>query len=113
MADAQEIQIFLTDAMRTPIDQVDGSSKLCQKKKVKSFYDSQGDEVSSETEIEMISKMDAVKTLINLKGLNAPVKVDHRHAIGVMVVPMAASVDDWATQAAQSQAALMDNMIDV
>jgi hypothetical protein len=112
IADAVEIQKFLTDAMRTPIDQIDGSSKLCQRKKVKSFYDNNGDEVSQEVDIEMVSKMDAVKALISIKGMNAPVKIDHRHAVGVMVVPMASSVDEWASEALKSQTALMENAID-
>ncbi len=59
--------------------------------------------------------MDALKTLIRMKGLDAPIKVDVNHSgsVGVMVVPMAANVDDWEALAQSSQKALMEDATDI
>ncbi len=113
IADAFEIQRFLTDAIRTPIGAIDESSHLCQKKKVKKHYDRFGEELGESFELEMVSKMDAVKTLINMKGYNAPIKIDHTHKVGVMIVPMSNSVDDWEKSAADAQAKLVEETINV
>ena len=112
VADALEIKMFLTEAIRTPIDQIDGSHKLCQKKKSTIKYNRDGDPISEIEEIEMVSKMDAAKTLIRMNGWDAPIKIDHTHNVGVMIMPIASSVEDWE-KAASSQQQLMDDAIDV
>lgn len=107
-----EMQMFLTAAVRTPIGMLDDTSPLCQKKvtTVKTFKDGSQTET---TTLESVSKMDAAKTLIRMKGWDAPVKVDVNHSGGVMMVPMAGSIEDWEKAASASQEKLMAETIDV
>ena len=111
VASALEIQMFLTDVIRTPPSQVNSNHHLCQRVNRRVMQTPDGP-VSFE-DPEMVNKMDAVKTLIAMKGLSAPVKVDINHNVGVMVVPMATNVDDWQSQAQDSQAKLMTDAADI
>tara|TARA_R100001530_G_scaffold122281_1_gene89881 strand:+ start:717 stop:1334 length:618 start_codon:yes stop_codon:yes gene_type:complete len=110
VADALEIQMFLTEAMRTPIGAIDEDHRLCQRRKVTRRTDKDGGETET-VELESVSKMDAVKTLIRMKGLDAPLQVEHTHAVGVMIVPMSHNVDDWQAAAVDSQRRLMADAI--
>lgn len=40
-------------------------------------------------------------------------KIEHNHRVGVMIVPMASSVEDWEGLAAGSQQRLMDDAIEL
>ena len=98
VASMLEMQMFLTDAIRTPIGMIEDDHPLCQKKTITVTTVRQKDGSEVETEkiiLESISKMDAAKTLIKMKGWDAPVKVDVNHQGGVMVVPMSENMSDW------------------
>ena len=112
VASMVEVQTFLSDAIRTPIDQIDASSPLCQKRIIRTTTFKDGSQAETET-IEPISKMDAAKTLIKMKGWDAPIKVDVNHSGGVMLIPMADNLTDWEKAAADSQAKLMKDAIDI
>ena len=107
-----EMQMFLSDAVRTPIESIDSNHPLCQKKitTVTTFKDGSYQE---KTTLESVSKMDAAKTLIRMKGWDAPVKVDVAATGGVMLIPMTHDVETWENAAAESQAKLMEDAIDV
>lgn len=111
IADIVEVQMFLTNAIRTPINVVDGDSPLCQKKTVRTNTSKDG-AVTETVTYESVSKMDAVKTLSRMKGWDAPLKIDMNHSGGVMMVPMA-SDEQWEQQAKDGQKALMKDAIDV
>ena len=116
VASMLEMQMFLTDAIRTPIGMIDDDSPLCQKKTVVKRTVTQKDGSVVETEtvtLESINKMDAGKTLIKMKGWDAPVKIDVNHSGGVMLIPMAANLLDWEKAAQDSQAKLMKDAIDI
>jgi len=110
VANSLDLQMFLTAAIFTPIGDIDEHHPLCQKKKTTTRTDKDGTEHES-LDLEMVSKLDAAKMLIRMKGLDAPIKVDHTHKVGVMVVPMATSVEDWEKLAAGSQQALMNDAL--
>ena len=112
VASMVEVQTFLSDAIRTPIDQIDASSPLCQKRIIRTTTFKDGSQAETET-LESISKMDAAKTLIKMKGWDAPIKVDVNHSGGVMLIPMADNLTDWEKAAADSQAKLMKDAIDI
>ena len=112
VANALDIQMFLSAAIFTPVSDIDEAHPLCQKKKTTVSYDADGSPIRK-VELESVSKMDAVKTLIRMKGMDAPIKIDVNHSVGVMVVPMASNVEDWEQIAAKSQQSLMDDAIDV
>lgn len=111
VATALDLQMFLSSAIFTPIADIDEHHPLCQKCKRRTIHTDGG--VIEEVDIETVNKMDAAKTLIRMKGLDAPIKVDVNHSVGVMIVPMASSVDDWEKAAAKSQAALMEDAMDI
>jgi hypothetical protein len=112
VASMLEAQMWLTSAIRTPIDMIDGNSPLCQKKVV-TVRTSKDGTVTETTTLESISKMDAAKTLIRMKGWDAPVKVDVNHRGGVMLVPMVDNLDDWQKNAGPSQAKLMADAVNI
>ena len=112
VASMVEVQTFLSDAIRTPIDQIDASSPLCQKRIIRTTTSKDGSQAETET-LESISKMDAANTLIKMKGWDAPIKVDVNHSGGVMLIPMADNLTDWEKAAADSQAKLMKDAIDI
>jgi len=51
----------------------------------------------------------AIDSLSRIKGYNAKEEIEVTHKTGVMVVPMADSVDGWEQAAAKSQQELMDD----
>ena len=112
VANALDIQMFLSAAIFTPVGQIDENHPLCQKKETTVSYDSEGSPIRK-VKLESVSKMDAVKTLIRMKGMDAPLRIDVNHNVGVMVVPMAANVEDWEQIAVKDQQRLMDDAIDV
>lgn len=109
VASALDLQVVLTAAIFTPISEITADHPLCQK--VKRRYDEDGNLVSEE--FEMVSKIESIKALSKMRNYDAPMKIDVNHNVGVMVVPMASSVGDWAAAAADSQKRLMDDAIDV
>lgn len=113
VASMLEVQMYLTEIMRTPIEEIDSDHPLCQKKITTVTFHKDGSR-SEKTTLEMVPKMDAVKALIAMKGWNAPTNVNVNHTGGgVMLVPMAENVTDWEAAARASQAALMKDAIDV
>lgn len=110
---AQELQFFLTDAILTPLSDIDEHSPLCKSKKVEKRFDKNGNVVSETTTYEKVDPMKAADMMLRVKGLYSPVKVDMRHSGGVMVVPATSNLDDWQATAQDSQAALMADAIDV
>lgn len=110
VANGFDLQLFLSAAIFTPIGQIDENHPLCQKKKVTSRTDKDG--ATTETvDLEMVSKLEAAKILIRMKGLDAPIKIDVNHRVGVMIVPMATNVEDWEKAAMGSQKALMEDAV--
>lgn len=57
--------------------------------------------------------VEAIKQISKMQGWDAPVKMDVNHSAGVMIVPMAENLTDWEAAAADSQARLMADAIDV
>lgn len=112
VASMVEVQMFLTNAIRTPVGLVDEDSPLCQKKVVTVRTAKDGSQTETTT-IETVSKMEAAKTLIRMKGWDAPIKLDVNHSGGVMLVPMADNLSDWEKAAADSQEKLMADAIDI
>lgn len=112
VASMVEVQMFLTNAIRTPIGMIDDESPLCQKKVVTVRTAKDGSKTETTT-LESVSKMDAAKTLIRMKGWDSPIKVDVNHSGGVMLVPMADNLSDWEKAAADSQEKLMADAIDI
>lgn len=112
VASMVEVQMFLTDAMRTPIDMIDGDSPLCQKKVVSVTTHKDGSS-TEKTTLETVPKMEAAKTLIRMKGWDAPIRIGVEHSGGVMLVPMAENLTDWEKAAAASQEKLMADAVDI
>lgn len=103
-----EVQLFLTEAIRTPLSEIDEESPLCQEHKVQRRYDKDGQETVTTT-YKAVSKLQAVKELSALNGWEPPKKVDIVDQGGVMLVPAPASLKDWAATAEESQKALMED----
>ena len=112
VASMLEVQMFLTDAIRTPIEDIDSTSALCQKKTTTTTIMKNGDKVER-VFIESVDKLKSAVTLIKMKGWEAPTKVDVNHTGGVMVVPMAANMADWEKAAVDSQAKLMKDAVEI
>ena len=112
VASMLEVQLWLTGAIRTPIGMIEDNSPLCQKKIV-TVRTSKDGGVTETTTLESVSKMDAAKTLIKMKGWDAPVKVDVNHSGGVMLVPMADNLSDWQKAAGESQEKLMADAVNI
>ena len=89
-----EVQMFVTQVMRTAQDELFEERPLRDLDTLK-------------------LGVAAARALAELKGWNAPVKHDHTHAHGVMVVPMSQNPEEWAKAAKESQQALMDDAIDI
>lgn len=71
-----EAMNFCERAIRTPIDEVDETSDLAEKKTVRSVNTGDGPEVM-DTKIEMFGKKDALHFLSKWHGWDAPKKVTH------------------------------------
>ena len=112
VATALDLQMFLSAAVFTPVGEIDENHPLCQSVKRSTITTKDGGTIENE-EIKTVSKIEAAKTLIRMKGYDAPIKVDVNHNIGVMIVPMAKSVDEWEKAAAESQRQLMEDAIDI
>lgn len=113
VASALQIQMWLTRAIFTGIGGIDEHDPLCSKKIVRVTRHKDGSETTATT-LEMVNKMEAAKTLNRMKGFDAPLKIDHNHTIGGrMVVPLAASADEWEALAMASQEELQEDAIDV
>lgn len=114
VANALDLQLFLTNAIYTPLDQVDESHPLCQSKTVTVTTNKDGS-TTEKTVLKIVSKIESAKLLIRMKGLDAPIKVsvDHIHRVGVMVVPMVSGVDEWERIAVNSQKALMEDAANI
>jgi len=107
-----QAQMYLTEAVLTPIKEITEDSPLCQK--VTRTIRTTKDGTKTETvTYESVNKMDALKTLGQFKGWNAPIKVDHNHTGGVMMIPMAETLTDWEAAAKDSQKKLMEDAINV
>ena len=112
VATALDLQVFLSAAVFTPLSEITEDHPLCQKKTVTTRTDKDG-ATTVRVVYESVSKMDAAKVLIRMKGLEAPIRIDHTHRVGVMVVPMAASVEDWERLAAGAQQRLMQDAVEI
>lgn len=112
IAKKAEIAMFLTSAIRTPIDQINGGSVLCQKKREVTRTMRDGGTTQT-VEFEGVSKMAAVAKLCEIMGYNAPTQVDVSHSGGVMVVPMPTNLENWEDAAGDSQANLMADALDL
>lgn len=112
VASAQEIQAWLTDAMRCDPEMLAESHPLHQSKTVTVRTTKDGATTTS-TKYTIVDKIAAARQLSKMKGWDAPVKVDVKHSGGVMLVPMSGSVDDWEKAATQSQEELMQQTIDI
>lgn len=111
-----EVQIWLSDVMRTPVGMIDQNDPLCQKhrKTIRIVTQKDGSTLETETEeFESVSKLEAAKALIRMKGWDAPVKVDVNHQGGVMLVPMALDAAEWEKHASGHQERLMNETIDI
>lgn len=107
-----EIQLYLTDAILTPLSEIDENSPLCKKKIVREMIHKDGT-IERTTTYEKVDPLKAVDIMARVKGMYAPIKLDMRHTGGIMVVPMSTDLDAWESAAAQSQAELMADAIDV
>lgn len=112
VAKGAALQAFLSAVVMTPIDEIDGSSVLCHKKThtIKTSKDGSTTETFT---YEMPNKMEAVKQLSRMQGLDAPVKIDHTHTGGVMIMPMSKNVQEWSNAIADQQKSLMDDALNV
>lgn len=112
VANALDLQMFLSAVVFTPIGQIDENHPLCQKTTTTTTINKDGTETIRQV-VEMPSKKDCAALLIRMKGLDAPIRVDHTHRVGVMIVPMATSVEDWERLAAGAQQRLMEDAINI
>ena len=112
VASMLEVQMFLTAAIRTPVGMLDENNPLCQRKTTVTTTHKDGTE-SEKTVLDSVSKLEAAKMLIRMKGWDAPTKIDVSHSGGVMLVPMAENLTDWQKAAGESQAKLMADAIDI
>ncbi len=114
VAKGLDVQIWLTQAIFTPIGAIDDMHPLCQKKKVTKRTKKSGDEDIT-VELEMVSKIEAAKMLIRMKGLDAPIKVsvDVTQKSGVMVVPQSSTVEEWEAAASTTQISLMEDAVNI
>lgn len=112
IANALDIQMFLSAVIFTPVGEIDENHPLCQKMTTTTTINKDGTETVRKV-VEMPSKKDCVQLLNRMKGLDAPVRIDVNHRHGVMVVPMASNVEDWEKLAATSQQVLMADAVDI
>lgn len=112
VANALDLKMFLSAVVYTPVGAIDENHVLCQKKTTITTTSKAGVETTRQL-VEMPSKKDCAALLIRMQGLDAPIRVDHNHRGGVMVVPMAANVGDWERIAAASQLKLMEDAIEI
>jgi len=112
VASMLEVQMFLTAAIRTPVGMLDEENPLCQRKTTVTTTHKDGTE-TEKVSLESVSKLEAAKMLIRMKGWDAPTKIDVSHSGGVMLVPMAENLTDWQKAAGESQAKLMADAIDI
>jgi len=112
VAKSLDIQLFLTEIVDTPIGMIDANSRLCEKRKITRKYDGKGGLIEEVETFEMPSKLGAAKTLNQMNGYNAAVKVDLSVKGGIMLVPHTTNLEDWEKQA-QSQTKLMEEAIDI
>ena len=113
VASALEIQMWLTRGFRTSVGEVDEFDPLCQKKVTRTTHHKDGSKTETVT-LEKVAALECIRTLNRMKGFDAPLKIDHNHTIGGrMVVPLAASADEWEALAMASQEELQEDAIDV
>lgn len=105
-----ELQSFLSAVIYTPIGSINEFSPLCQKKTVTTTTSKDG-ATTEKVILEMPSKHACAQLLARIKGMEAPIQVNVDHRVGVMVVPMASSVEEWEKQAASSQETLMEDAL--
>ena len=107
-----DAQMFLTDAIRTPIGEITADDPLCQKRTITTRTNKDGSQITTE-QIESVSKLGALKALADLQGWNAPQKLEVNHGGNIMIVPMTACDEDWEKAARDSQQKLMQDAIDI
>lgn len=112
VVNAFDLELFLSAAVCTPIGGIDENHPLCQEKTTSVTTHKDGS-TTEKTNLKSVSKLEAAKMLIRMKGLDAPIKIDVDHRVGVMVVPMASSVDEWEQLAANSQKKLMEDAVNI
>ena len=113
VASALEIQMWLTRGFRTSVGEIDEFDPLCQKKVTRTTHHKDGSKTETVT-LEKVAALECIRTLNRMKGFDAPLKIDHNHTIGGrMVVPLAASADEWEALAMASQEELQEDAIDV
>lgn len=113
VASKLDIERWLTEAAFTPFDEIGTDSSLCEKATVRRQYDRDGNVTSETLDRGTVSRTKAIEILSKMRGYNEPTKLDIEHKGGVMVVPMAASEEDWSRIASESQKQLMDATIDI
>ncbi len=114
VAKSVDAQLWLTQAVHTPIGLIDEFSPLCQEKRVKKTTDPDGTE-TIEVVLKMVSKIEAQKMLNKMKGFDAPIKVavDVTQKSGVMVVPQSSTVEEWEAAASTTQISLMGDAVNI
>lgn len=113
IANSLDIQMFLTAVVFTDVGSINEHSILCQKKTTTTTTHKDGSETTN-VKVEMPDKHACLKTLSRIKGLDAPIKIDHNHkhqVSGVMVVPMATNAEEWEKLAAGSQKQLVEDAL--
>ncbi|MDB9741488.1 hypothetical protein OAB00_01395 [Akkermansiaceae bacterium] len=112
VAKGGEIMAYLSSAIFTPIAEIDDTSPLCTKKVVVSRTDKEG-VTTTTTTYESVSKMESIKQLSRMQGLDAPIKVDHTHSGNVMLMPFSTNEDEWSKAVMAEQKKLQDDAINI
>ena len=106
-----ELKVYLSAAVKTPISEIDEVSPLCQEKKVETTYKHTGERVEKTT-YKAVSKLQAAKQLSALMGWDIKEIQSEGGEGGVMVVPSKSeNLDDWQQSARASQKNLMEDAL--
>jgi hypothetical protein len=100
----QEKREFLALPVRTPVSEIDEDHILC----TGITYSGQGDKI-----IHSVDPIRAIQEDSKLAGHYEAQKLDVKHTGGVMLVPVSESIEDWEKTAAESQANLMKDAINI
>lgn len=103
-----QIQAYLTQIIQASPEELDDSNMLIQGKTITKTK-------SGDTVVNYIlpNKLSAVKMLIDIQGLNSPIKVEHEVKGGIAVVPHTPSIDEWESNVKERQKKLMEDAINV
>lgn len=110
VANSLEIQIFLSAAIFTGAGQIDKDSPLCQEYAETITIEPNGRETINR-KVKVPSKHACAQLLARIQGIEKPIQVAHTHKGGVMVVPMASSLEEWEQLAVRAQKQLMQDAL--